>query len=83
MNHQTSLEIKALELGPNVLENRKNLKTQSDCVMIDSDEFCRLAISNQELIRVDFPSAEMKGFAESNTGIRYLIENEKLVVLGI
>ena len=69
------------ELWPTVLENRKNLKSQEGCIFIDSEEFCRLAVSNQELTRIDFPKAEMKGFAESDTGIRYLIENEKLMIL--
>lgn len=49
-----------------------------DCRMIDREEYCRMAISNQTLVRWDDAANSMRGLFDPHTGIRYAIAEGNL-----
>lgn len=50
----------------------------TDCIFVDRDEYCELAISNQSLIRWDDPANCIRGLFDPATGIRYAIAEGNL-----
>ena len=44
-----------------------------DCRFVDREEYCRLAISNQTLVRWDDAASSTRGLFDPATGIRYAI----------
>lgn len=54
------------------------LRGRSDCRFLEPDEFCQLLVSRRRLWRADDGSAEVQGVLEPETGVRFLIERERL-----
>lgn len=50
----------------------------TDCRIIDREEYCRLAISNQSLVRSDDAANSTRGLFDPVTGIRYAIAEGNL-----
>jgi len=46
---------------------------------VEADEFCDLAISVKKLRRSDNSEAGLRGLVEVETGVRYLIEERRLL----
>jgi hypothetical protein len=46
---------------------------------VERDEFCRLLLSVQRMVRSDEPAVNLRGVRDLATGRRYLIEQEKLL----
>lgn len=49
-----------------------------DCRFIDREEYCRLAISNQSLVRWDDAANSTRGLFDPVSGIRYAIAEGNL-----
>lgn len=56
----------------------KNRKPSGNCRMVDRDEYFKLLLSFNHLVRADDPARDLRGLHDTITGITYLIEREKL-----
>ena len=59
-------------------ERRRLLRDKAECRIVDSDEFCKLMLGFRKLVRADDSALQMRGLLDVETGIRFLIEQEKL-----
>ena len=57
---------------------RRDLRSRPGCKFVDAEEFVRLAVSSQSLVRADDPHAGLRGLLDTKTGTRFLAEEEKL-----
>lgn len=67
------------DLETEIGEQRERLRLESRCRFVDRMSFCELLISHKRLQRDDNWDANVRGLLDSGTGIRYLIEAEKLL----
>ncbi len=49
-----------------------------ECEFVDRNEYCRLLVSRQQFVRVDYAAANVRGLMDRATGRRFLIEEERL-----
>ncbi len=61
-----------------VERRRDALRSTAGGVFVDRDAFCHLLLSRQSLVRSDDSAASLQGVLEPETGVRYLIESERL-----
>jgi hypothetical protein len=59
-------------------EECSHVSERSDCRFVESEEFCRLLVGKNRLIRADDSSLDLRGLLDLETGVRYLIETRKL-----
>ncbi len=59
-------------------ESRDNLKAQPDCRFVEPSEFCRLLNSRRRMVRCDELSVGVRGVLDTETGVRFLVETERL-----
>jgi len=64
--------------GPRRSAKRQILKAQENWIFVDAYEFRKLAISNRKLVRADAPEAGLRGLQDTDTGERFVTEEEKL-----
>lgn len=53
-------------------------RAASNCRFVERDEFCSLLIGFRELVRADQSDEGIQGLLDLNSGMHYLIEEEKL-----
>jgi hypothetical protein len=69
-----------LIFGDEVVRMRKRFRSELACKFVEASDFCRLLVSSLDLERSDENTARLAGLRDMSTGIRYLIELEKLGV---
>jgi hypothetical protein len=65
--------------APTYSEQRRLLMKRPKHQFLDREAFCRLLISCRRLDRFDDGRANLRGLYDHASGIRYLIEEERLV----
>ena len=63
---------------PKLLTSLPRQAANTDCRLVDREEYCRLAISNQSLVRCDDPASSTRGLFDPVTGVRYAITEGNL-----
>ena len=61
-----------------VEHERCRLRSLPSHQFVDREEFCRLLVSRRGLERLDDPRARARGLLDRSTGVRFLIESERL-----
>ncbi len=56
----------------------KAMNTAIDERFVDRDEYCQLLVSRKHLSRCDDPFARTCGLLDSETGVRFVIEEDRL-----
>jgi hypothetical protein len=59
-------------------ERRRLVRDNSNSTFVQRDEFCSLLLSTRRLVRSDEPGRGVRGLLDMDTGVRFLIEQEKL-----
>lgn len=59
-------------------ERRRAMRERSEFTFVQRDEFCRLLLSYKRMVRSDEPDVHVRGLLDTETGTRFLIEQEKL-----
>jgi hypothetical protein len=54
------------------------MRERSGATFVQRDEFCRLLLSCKRMVRADEPADQLRGLLDIETGMRFLIEQEKL-----
>lgn len=62
----------------NLDERLGPLRTDSECRLVESVEFCKLILSRKRLQRIDQPATGLRGLLDLETGTRFMIEEQKL-----
>ena len=57
---------------------RRELHKRADYIFVESLEFCQLLVGRKKLRRSDEKAAAMRGLIDPATGVKFLIEEEKL-----
>jgi hypothetical protein len=61
-----------------VEQRRRTIRDNLKSTVVQRDEFCSLLLSTRRLVRSDEPRLGMRGLLDTETGARFLIEQEKL-----
>jgi len=59
-------------------ERRRAMRERSEFTFVQRDEFCRLLLSTRRMVRSDEPDVNVRGLMDTESGARFLIEQEKL-----
>ncbi len=59
-------------------ERRRAMREHSEFTIVQREEFCRLLLSSRRMVRSDEPDVHVRGLLDTETGARFLIEQEKL-----
>ena len=59
-------------------DKRCVLRANPRFTFVARDEFCKLLLSSQRLVRSDEPRSQVRGLLDLDTGKRFLIEQENL-----
>ena len=62
-----------------LIDLRLQLHDRSECQFVERDEYVQHAVSARRLLRADEPAARVRGLLDPTTGLRLLIEEEKLI----
>ena len=62
-------------------ERRREMQTQTDTRFVETDEFLDLLLSWRKLTRWDDAVGNVRGLVDRQSGMRFLIEQEKLGIL--
>lgn len=57
---------------------RRSMHDRTNSTFVQREEFCRLLLSTRRLVRSDEPDINVRGLLDTETGDRFLIEQEKL-----
>jgi hypothetical protein len=57
---------------------RRAMRDRAEFTYVQREEFCRLLLSTRHLVRSDEPDLNVRGLLDTETGTRFLIEQEKL-----
>ncbi len=57
---------------------RRAVRDRADFTYVQREEFCRLLLSTRRMVRSDEPDRNVRGLLDTETGKRFLIEQEKL-----
>ena len=74
----TGLRRVAASKKESLQERRRALREQPGLTFVHRDEFCELLLSFKRMIRSDEPDVNVRGLLDVESGIRYLIEQERL-----
>jgi hypothetical protein len=67
-----------MSLTETVQERRRALRERTASTFVQREEFCRLLLSCRRMVRADEPAVQVRGLLDMETGMRYLIEQERL-----
>ena len=59
-------------------ESRPAMHPSSNITFVQRDEFCSLLLSTRRMVRSDEPGRGVRGLLDTQTGARFLIEQDKL-----
>ena len=59
-------------------DRRRAMRDCADFTFVQREEFCRLLLSTRRMVRSDEPDLNVRGLLDTETGTRFLIEQEKL-----
>lgn len=62
---------------------RAELRGRPPVTFVEPDEYCQLATANRQLIRSDEPAAGIRGILDPESGMRFFIEEEKLLAYAV
>lgn len=62
-----------------IQEQRRQLSERAGCRFVESDEFCQLLLGFRKLVRADETALKIRGLLDVETGVRFFIEQEKLL----
>ena len=60
------------------MQSSEVMNTVADERFVDRDEYCQLLVSRKHLSRSDDPCARILGLLDSETGVRFVIEEDRL-----
>lgn len=59
-------------------ENRDSVRNRPDIQFVEPEEFLRLAVSREHLIRSDDPASGVRGLHDPVTGVTLVVEEERI-----
>jgi hypothetical protein len=65
-----------------VEQSRDKLRQRRECTFVERHEFCCLLVSRRTLVRANEWAADVYGVFEPQTGLRFLVERERLLPSG-
>jgi hypothetical protein len=58
--------------------SRRAMRDRAEFTYVQREEFCRLLLSTRRMVRSDEPDLNVRGLLDTETGARFLIQQEKL-----
>jgi len=75
---ETTETTERTETTETIDNRRRAMRERSEFTFVQREEFCRLLLSTRRMVRSDEPDLRVRGLLDTETGTRFLIEQEKL-----